>query len=579
MPELVIHNEEDIAGHFEFLISVLGLGFGLGNIIMKWITTAILAVSLAPSLVRAQGCEAWLTPDFWERAGAVEVRGCTGRRVEERDEAGATAMHFAAGYGNVSAVNALALLEPEAVNMPDDRGHTPLHYAAETNADPEMISALLALGALVDTRSEEGVSPLDYAAGYANNPEVVRRLLAAGAEAAPVFSGSHQGETPIMFAARYNSNPAILAELLEAGADIAAVDMGGFGLLHMAILSENQPEMLVALLAARADVNQQQMNGYTPLAQAILSGANAEVILLLLQAGADVNRADYFGVAPLAHAVGKPVSGEIFEMLVAAGADIFAVDDYMYTAMHMAAGRRDNMDMIERLLAHGANINDMNYERVTPLHIAAAMGSAEMISEMLALGANPAIPNVDGKYAYDEFALYTSKHGESSPVLDALKQAITPPPTEPDICFYWPSGEFWFDITLEKVEACLPYVSVNARGHYDETPLMWALLQPDVDITIIRALLSLRPDLSLTDVSGSTVIFGAVGARRADALRLLLAQGADPNWQNEIGETPLHRAAVVGAGPEITQLLLDYGADPTLRDEFGRLASEIQPRQ
>ena len=542
---------------------------------MKWITTAILAASLAPTLANAQGCAAWLLPDFWLRAGAVEVMGCEGRRVEERDEDGATAMHLAAGYGFVSAVNALALRDPTSVNRMDDRGYTPLHYAAELNANQEMISALLALGAVVDTRSEEDVSALDLAAGYANNPDVLRRLLAAGAKAAPEFdTNSHAPEVPIMFAARYNSNPAVLDVLLMAGADIHAIDQRGYGLLHMAIMSENQPEMMAALLARGVGVNHQQYDGYTPLMEAMFSAAPDEVFTLLIEAGADVNLADFFNSAPLAHAVGAPVSGEVFEKLVEAGADVFAVDDFGQTAMHVAAFQPYNIKMVERLLSHGANINDLDYERYTPLHMAASGENAAMIIALLSLGANPATPTVEGKYPYN--VAMDNNVMQGSEALELLRNAITPPPAAPEFCRFWPSGEFWFDITLKKVEACLPYVDINARGHYDETPLMWALLQPDVDIAVIRALLSVGPKLGLGDIADSTALHYAASGDSLEILALLLLRGADPNIPDEAGQTPLHRATVMKADTPMALLLLTYGADPEIWDHDGRAAGDTE---
>ncbi len=88
-----------------------------GDIFVNWVIAIFLAISLTPTFASAQGCDTWLLPDFWLRAGAVEVIGCEGRRVEERGENGATAMHLAAGYGFVSAVYALALRDLDSVNQ------------------------------------------------------------------------------------------------------------------------------------------------------------------------------------------------------------------------------------------------------------------------------------------------------------------------------------------------------------------------------------------------------------------------------------------------------------------------------
>jgi hypothetical protein len=54
---------------------------------------------------------------------------------------------------------------------------------------------------------------------------------------------------------------------------------------------------------------------------------------------------------------------------------------------------------------------------------------------------------------------------------------------------------------------------------------------------------------------------------------VLLEHGANPNWQDEAGNTPLHRAIasrMVLDPSKFTQLLLDSGADPGIRNHAGR---------
>jgi ankyrin repeat protein len=50
---------------------------------------------------------------------------------------------------------------------------------------------------------------------------------------------------------------------------------------------------------------------------------------------------------------------------------------------------------------------------------------------------------------------------------------------------------------------------------------------------------------------------------------LLLARGADPNFQHRGGFTPLHAAAQRGSEP-LVELLLAQGADRGLADDEGR---------
>jgi ankyrin repeat protein len=56
---------------------------------------------------------------------------------------------------------------------------------------------------------------------------------------------------------------------------------------------------------------------------------------------------------------------------------------------------------------------------------------------------------------------------------------------------------------------------------------------------------------------------------------VLLEHGADPNWRDDDGNTPLHRAIrsrLVVDPAKFAQLLLDFGADPGIRNREGRTA-------
>jgi ankyrin repeat protein len=57
-------------------------------------------------------------------------------------------------------------------------------------------------------------------------------------------------------------------------------------------------------------------------------------------------------------------------------------------------------------------------------------------------------------------------------------------------------------------------------------------------------------------------------------VKLLLEHGADPNTQDEYGDTPLHWAAF-GDNVEVVKLLLEYGADPTVKDKDGRTPLDL----
>jgi ankyrin repeat protein len=58
-----------------------------------------------------------------------------------------------------------------------------------------------------------------------------------------------------------------------------------------------------------------------------------------------------------------------------------------------------------------------------------------------------------------------------------------------------------------------------------------------------------------------------------EVARVLLEHGANPNWRDEQGNTPIHRviqSRIVLDPAKFIQLLIDFGADVSLRNRAGR---------
>jgi ankyrin repeat protein len=76
--------------------------------------------------------------------------------------------------------------------------------------------------------------------------------------------------------------------------------------------------------------------------------------------------------------------------------------------------------------------------------------------------------------------------------------------------------------------------------------------------------------------NGASVLAGLAYVNQVQCVRLLLAHGADPNrGRDESGETPLHHALAGEAMPdggELIQLLIDHGADVNARTKPGILS-------
>ena len=81
------------------------------------------------------------------------------------------------------------------------------------------------------------------------------------------------------------------------------------------------------------------------------------------------------------------------------------------------------------------------------------------------------------------------------------------------------------------------------------------------EIDMLRDCLSNNPDLTAqVDRQGMTLLHFAAGAGHADAVELLLEQGANVNAQSGDGQTPLSFAEEMKVGEKVTELLRDAGA-------------------
>ncbi len=78
----------------------------------------------------------------------------------------------------------------------------------------------------------------------------------------------------------------------------------------------------------------------------------------------------------------------------------------------------------------------------------------------------------------------------------------------------------------------------------------------------------LDPDHALNEIEKRSLLFFAVSSHSHPAIKTLLAAGADINWQDYSGYTPMVDA-MMGRNYNSAKVLLDHGADPTIVDEKG----------
>jgi ankyrin repeat protein len=316
------------------------------------------------------------------------------------------------------------------VNAPQPDGMTALHWAVYHD-DVEMAERLVGAGASVKAANRYGVTPLSLACTNGNGA-LVELLLKSGADPNRALPG---GETPLMTAARTGTLASVHA-LVSRGAAVDAKDEARGQTALMWAAAEGHAGVVDALLEAGASVRTRVPSGFTPLLFAVREG-RLDVVRVLLKAGADVNetipvdggrRRGYGGPVPRAgsSALLLAVMNAHFELAAAlldAGANPNA-DLTGYTVLHAitvvrqpgigdndpapeGSGRMSSIDLTKKLVARGANVNARMTKRVnlnntrlhemgaTPFLLAALTADAELMTTLVALGADPLLTNAE----------------------------------------------------------------------------------------------------------------------------------------------------------------------------------------
>jgi uncharacterized protein len=206
------------------------------------------------------------------------------------------------------------------------------------------------------------------------------------------------------------------------------------------------------------------------------------------------------------------------------------------TALHWAA-YHDDLDLVSRLLAAGADVRATNRYGVTPLSIASQNGNAALITKFLDAGgdANASLPGGE------TMLMTAARTGKADAVRVLLARGADLHAREP------------------------------RRG---QTAIMWAATEGHVEV--LEELIKAGADFRTPLDSGFSPLMFAVRQGRIGAAKALLKAGADVNEPVQVkanpklpeGERPIRAGttpldlAVANGHFELSAELLDAGADP-----------------
>jgi ankyrin repeat protein len=533
----------------------------------------------------------------------------------------------AAMRGDRTAVRTL-LQQKADVNAPQIDGATALHWAAYNN-DLETAQLLIQAGAKPDAANREGITPL-YLASVYGKPAMIAALLKGGADAKQ--KGPH-GETTVMLAAR-SGNAEAIKLLLKAGSDVNAKEpiRGTTALMWAA--EQKHPEAVKVLLEGGADFaaksgpaglprnymaqkvnlanvetavkrwSEAVKNGRTYEQQLALEEANGKRVQRLLP---DFSKDDVptiakfivqatrnFGVdldtildfiTPQVTAAGKDVeelNRLVREQLAESQASANDTDVVVaglvgrggggLTAMVFAA-REGDLESTKVLAAAGADVNQTTEYGWTPLLTATNNRHYKLAAWLVEHGGNVNQPNKGGwtplYIATDNRNIEGGDYPVPRPDMDHLE-------------FIKILLDHGADPNLRAKDDTLTRTIFTMQWFFESgaTPFVRAAQSGDVEL--MKVLLAQGADPELATDFGDTALSAAAGigwvegvtyehsaADNLAAIKMLLDLGLDPNSANHDGRTPLMGAALKG-GSDVVQLLVDRGARLDTRDHGSR---------
>eukprot|EP00947_MAST-08B_sp_MAST-8B-sp1_P003347 g3347.t1 len=500
--------------------------------------------------------------------------------VDLADKDGVTPLLIAAQEGHHKVVSVLIEAGATAtVDLANKDGMTPLFIAASRGYD-KVVSALIDGKAKVDLANKDGVTPL-YSAAELGHAAAVSVLVKEGSATVDLATPDERGGATPLWVAAFNGRKAVVERLVRAGADPAITDKregetprqaaertghrwgdafwrGDFEEAEVWAAQQWRGgevpqwakevpaidlEQARALVAASSDGDDKAGKA---LYDAADNGNEGEARALIV-AGANV---DYVSGhdTPLYQAASRGY-GKVVSMLLEAGATVDLADKDGWTPLFIAAWKGHD-EVVSVLIEEGkATVDLAKKNGATPLFIAAQKGHDKAVSVLIEKGK----ATVDLAKKSGATPLHSAaKEGRRTVVELLLKHGAdqtlevfgkTPRQHAEEEGHEW-GNAFW-------------------RGDFEEAE-RW---QEQHDLEQARALVAAS---SGGDDKAGKALWGAAKAGKEGMAKALIAAGANVNWKNVNGSTPLLIAAHKGYDEVVSVLIKEGKATVDLATKDGR---------
>ena len=409
--------------------------------------------------------------------------------------------------------------------------------------------------------------------------EAVASLIAQGVD---VNARAEDGSAALHWAVHLSDLPAT-ETLLRAGADPNLETSRRVPPLYL-VCENGNSALIEALLNAGADPSAAASGEPVVLTAARAGNADAVKRLIAKGASADV-RETWRGQTALMWAASENYA-DVIRVLIESGADVSAHSLAGYNALLFAA-RENALDAAAALVDAGADVNE-TFEGTSLLTIAIINLNYEMAAFLASRGANVNVAGGGGSTPLHALVLARNRTTGGLGT-SAARRIPRGQITSSQLMTLLIESGANVDARREPTPSQTNQTPTLSDGRLDlggATPFLLAAKAADVDA--MRLLLAHGADPGPATFGGTTPLMVAAGlgynesadagmkTERAilDAMRLTIELGHDVNAVNEFDQTALHGAVYRGMNGLI-QFLVDRGAALDPKDALGRTPREL----
>jgi ankyrin repeat protein len=421
---------------------------------------------------------------------------------------GMTALHWAAERGDAVMTEMLVYAGANVAAVTRIGQYTALHLASRVGSAP-VVQALIRAGADVGARTTTTAVTALHLAAAAGNADVVKMLLDRGADVNA--NESEWGQTPLIFAAAQNRVDAIRV-LLARGADARiatrTIDLTTQGALDRAAI-DRQRNVLEASVPKGQQPTASQVQAAIHSARELLASGKLPPPEEGAAAGGRGGRGGR-GAAGDPAPTGEPAATAANSFNPEEINPLVTTKGGLTALLH--AARQGHVEAARALLDGGAAVNQVGAgDATSPLLMAVINGQFDMAMFLLQRGADPSL---------------VAKGNGVTPLWAAINTQWQPRTRFPQPQEMEQQKATYLDVMNALLDAGAD-PNTRLRSH------PWYMVYSGCG----------NRNCGLADNSGSTAFWRAAYATDVEAMRLLVAHGADPNVPTIAPQQAIRRGA------------------------------------